>query len=214
MADEVGKGVFVSLEDGKRAHKVFGRACPHGFEAHVAAHKHLVGVAVKRPHIDKMAHGDIGAAAPQECDAFGNGGQKSRAFKDDVGTFAAGCIFAHNFRAFFRVWYVGNIDGEVCAELFCQFQTPFGTADHDEPPRAADFGGDEGEQADGSRSLYDNGVAKLQARTHRAVYANGKRLGDDRNFGGHIGFEHQSIGIPQVDIFAKTTPQIGGFFGL
>jgi hypothetical protein len=36
-----------------------------------------------------MAHGDVRAAVPQECDAFGNGGQKSRAFKDDIGTFAA-----------------------------------------------------------------------------------------------------------------------------
>ena len=190
VADEVGKGVFVSLEDGERTHKVFGRACPHGFEAHVAAHKHLVGVAVKRPHIDKMAHGDIGAAVPQECDAFGNGGQKSRAFKDDIGAFAAGRVFAHDFCAFFGIGYVGDVDGEVCTESLGQFQTAFGAADHDEPSRAADFGGDECEQTNGARSLYDDGVAKLQAGTHCAVYADGERLGDDRDFGGHIGFEH------------------------
>ena len=116
VADQVRKGVFVALENGKRAHKVFGRARPHGFKAQVAAHKHLIGICSQKiPHRQNAPWRRYVPLCRKNVTPSGMAGKNPAHSNTTSAPWPRGVFSRTILVRSSGIGYVGNVDGEIRA---------------------------------------------------------------------------------------------------
>jgi len=126
---------------------------------------------------------DVGAAVAQVAQSFGGGGEEAGAFEYNVGAAFERCVPVDLLGALFDAGDFLDVDGDVGAELFCEFKASGGAADDDDVGGAHLFGAEEGNEADGAAALDDDGIAELHFAAHGGVDADGVGLGEHGDFG-------------------------------